>query len=155
MHYWCGKGWPKVACPFRTLVVLHRMWLYLLSMEWLMCGTLFLHISTSLGCSVDGLSLRKNGLDELPRTSSIWDLHAMLRVISRGVPGVATESPSGVLGLRRTTCLLYDGPLLGLGFLNCHLVRMFDMVDRDFFLLISCLCSWFVHCPSFAYFFSS
>ena len=47
-----GEGWPKIACPFRTPVVLYEKLVIfnLLSMKWWMCATLFLHISTSLGC---------------------------------------------------------------------------------------------------------
>ena len=57
----------------------------------------------------------KNGLDKIPGTSLIWDLHTILRIISRGVPGLATVCPFGVWGRGWTTCLLYDGTLLGLG----------------------------------------
>ena len=40
-------------------------------------------------------------------------LHAMLRIISRGVSGLATDSPCGVWGRGWTTCLLHDSPLFG------------------------------------------
>ena len=40
-------------------------------------------------------------------------LHAILRIISRGVSGLATDSPCGVWGRGRTTCLLHDCPLFG------------------------------------------
>ena len=40
-------------------------------------------------------------------------LHAILRIISRGVSGLATDSPCGVWGRGWTTCLLYDSPLFG------------------------------------------
>ena len=40
-------------------------------------------------------------------------LHAILRIISRGVSGLATDSPCGVYGRGWTTCLLHDSPLFG------------------------------------------
>ena len=48
--------------------------------------------------------------------SIISNLHAKLRIIGRRVPGFATGSHCGVWGRGWTTCLLYDGPLLGLFF---------------------------------------
>ena len=76
-------------------------WLYLLSMEWLMCGT---HaVSTHIILTRTFLSTHhlyeKNGLNKLSQTSSIWDLHTILSKISRGVPGLATHSPCGVWGM--------------------------------------------------------
>ena len=40
-------------------------------------------------------------------------LHAILRIISRGVSGLATDSPCAVWGRGWTTCLLHDSPLFG------------------------------------------
>ena len=40
-------------------------------------------------------------------------LHAILRIISRGVSGLATDSPCGVWGRGWNTCLLHDCPLFG------------------------------------------
>ena len=40
-------------------------------------------------------------------------LHAILRIISRGISGLATDSPCGVWGRGWTTCLLHDSPLFG------------------------------------------
>ena len=40
-------------------------------------------------------------------------LHAILRIISRGVSGLATDFPCGVWGRGWTTCLLHDSPLFG------------------------------------------
>ena len=40
-------------------------------------------------------------------------LHAILRIITRGVSGLATDSPCCVWGRGWTTCLLHDGPLFG------------------------------------------
>ena len=39
--------WPALSGHWLSCT---GCWLYLLSINWLMCGTLFLHISTSLGC---------------------------------------------------------------------------------------------------------
>ena len=46
-----------------------------------------------------------------------FDLHAILRIISRGVSGIATDSPCGVLGRGWTICLLHDSPLFGSHFI--------------------------------------
>ena len=40
-------------------------------------------------------------------------LHAILRIIGRGVSGLATDSPCGVWDRGWTTCLLRDSPLFG------------------------------------------
>ena len=40
-------------------------------------------------------------------------LHALLRIISRGVSGLATDSPCAVWGRGWTTGLLHDSPLFG------------------------------------------
>ena len=42
-----GLRWPTFSGHW---LFYNRCWLYLLSMKWLMCGTLILHINTSLGC---------------------------------------------------------------------------------------------------------
>ena len=42
------------------------------------------------------------------------DLHIRLRIVSRGVPGSATDYRCGVRGYELTTYLLYGGPILGL-----------------------------------------
>ena len=40
-------------------------------------------------------------------------LNAILRIISRGVSGLANDSPCGVWGRGWTTCRLHDSPLFG------------------------------------------
>ena len=52
----------------------------------------------------------KNGLSKLPWTSY---LHAILRIISRGVSGLPTDSPCRVWDRGWTTCLLHDSPFFG------------------------------------------
>ena len=77
-------------------------------MYWLVFGMLFLFLTTSLGCFCPRTLLF--GLNKLPWTSY---LHAILRIISRGVSGLATGSPCGVWGREWTTSLLQYSPLFG------------------------------------------
>ena len=49
----------------------------------------------------------KNGLDKLLWISCISNLHTKLRIISRSVPGLATDSVCHVWGRRWTACLQY------------------------------------------------
>ena len=64
---------------------------------------------------VHGLSIRKNGLDKFPRTSTISDLHSIPEIISMDFSGLATDPPCSVWGRGWAIGLLHDGPLLGLG----------------------------------------
>ena len=68
-------------------------------------------------------------------------LHAILRIISRGVSGSATDSPCGVWGRGWTTCLLHDSPLFGAHISKWEFVCKFGVIFHIF--IISCLCSWF------------
>ena len=47
---WWGKGWPIVTSPFRQALSYTGCCQYLLNMNCLMHGLLFLQLSTSLGC---------------------------------------------------------------------------------------------------------
>ena len=67
-------------------------------------------------------------------------LHAILRIISRGVSGLATDSPCGVWGRGWTTCLLHDSPLSA-HISKWELVCKFGVIFHIF--IISCLCSRF------------
>ena len=67
-------------------------------------------------------------------------LHAILRIISRGVSGLATDSPCSVWGRGWTTCLLHDSPLFGSHF-KWELVCKFGVIFHIF--ISSCLCSRF------------
>ena len=60
-------------------------------------------------CIIDhGISVRKkNGLDKLLWISCISNLHTKLRIISRSVPGFATDSVCHVWGRGWTACLQY------------------------------------------------
>ena len=42
---WWLKWWPMVACHFRTLVVLYRMFTFIMCPIWLMFGILLRHLS--------------------------------------------------------------------------------------------------------------
>ena len=67
-------------------------------------------------------------------------LHAILRIISRSVSGLATDSPCGVWGRGWTTCLLHGSPLFGSHF-KMRVVCKFGVIIHIF--IISCLCSRF------------
>ena len=84
-------------------------WLCLLGMKWLLCGTLFLRMFRYLRCfcqKTEYLLKKKTGMDKIPKNFSTWDLHTILRIISRGVPGLATNYPCGVWGRGWISCLL-------------------------------------------------
>ena len=68
------------------------------------------------------------------------NLHAILRIISRGVSGLATDSPCGVWGRGWTTCLLHDSPFSA-HISKWELVCKFGVIFHIF--IISCLCSRF------------
>ena len=72
--------------------------------------------------------------------TGISDLHTKLKMINRGVPGLATGNARGFEVRGWTTFLMYYGPLLGLWFLN---VCNFGIVERILsfyqFLVIVCL----------------
>ena len=93
---------------------------------------IILYITTSLGCFCPWTNFRKNGLDKLPQTSSVWDLHTILMIISRSVPVLATDSPCGVWGRGWKS----------------------DMMKRDLSFDF-CLYSCFMHCPNCLLFFLS
>ena len=67
-------------------------------------------------------------------------LHAILRIISRGVSGLSTDSPCGVWGHGWTTCLLHDSPFSA-HISKWELVCKFGVIFHIF--IISCLCSRF------------
>ena len=116
MSNWWGKRWPLVACPFHALVVLWRMLvissLYYIFNEWVI---IFVFIRIPKLFLYTNCHFEKR-MYNLPRSSFISKLHTKQRIIRRNIPGLATDSPSGVWGNGWTTFLLYDGPLLGLWF---------------------------------------
>ena len=71
------------------------------------------------------------------QNSFILDLHTKLRIICRSVPHWAADSPGW------TTCLLYDGSLLGFCF-KWQLMYNFCTVEREC-LLIYCVDLCFMH----------
>ena len=139
----------------RASIQLAKKWLTrsnVVSMKWFLYGTLFLHISTSQGCFGARTIITKKQIAQV--TSDLFhirDLQTIIKIISRGVAGVATDYPCSVWGRGWTTCLLYDGPLLGLGFI-CQLVWKF-IWWKWVVLLISCLYLCFMRYPTFAYYF--
>ena len=108
-------------------------------------GHRFSHISTSLGCFCPRTIFSKKKTIGLLVTK---DNHQRCSRLSY------TDSPCSVWGHGWTTCLLYDGPLLGLDFQLPVGVKIW-YVGQGFFLSIPCLCLWFIHYPSVPYYFSS
>ena len=85
-----------VACPSRALAVLYRMLTifacYVLTYVW---DAVSIFLTTSPDVFVHVLCYSNNELNKLPWTSY---LHAILTIISRGVSGLATDSPCDVWG---------------------------------------------------------
>ena len=92
-----GRWWSAISGYWLSCT---GCYLCLISMKWFMCGTMILHLSTSLRCLClrSIFSKKKTGLGKLPWTFSIWGLHTILMIISRSVPSLATDSPCSVLG---------------------------------------------------------
>ena len=126
-----GLRWPALSGHCLSCT---GCWLYLLNMKQLMCGKSFLHISIFIWCFWPWIIFpNKNRLHRLPQTSSIWDLHSIVKIISRGAPGLATDSPCGVWGCGWTTCqLAVWWSNFRFYVFDCQLVWKFDMVERDF-----------------------
>ena len=110
-HFFSASIWPVVAGPSRALVVLYRMLtIFACYVLTFMFGMLFLFLATSHRMFLS--------TDFAFRTTD-WTcchgphLHAILRIISRGVSGLVTDSPCGVWGRGWTTCLLHDSPFFG------------------------------------------
>ena len=89
---------------------------HLITMERFMCWILFGHLYASLGCFCPRTSFSKSRLDKLPWTYFVADLHTKLNILNMSVPGLATDSPCGICGRGRPTCLLYAGPVSELCF---------------------------------------
>ena len=117
IHWW-GRWWPMERdLPFSGhWLSCTGCYQYLLNMKRLMYGIMLLQLSNSLGCFRPRTFFLKNGLDLFPWNSSISYLHTILSIMSMIVSGLGTVSPCGVRGRGWTTCLLCDGPILGLGF---------------------------------------
>ena len=84
---------------------------------------------------VHWLCFSNNGLSKLQWTSY---LHAILRIISRGVSDLATDSLCGVWGRGWSTCLLRDSPLLGSHF---KIESWYVSLQWDFIYFLSFLAS--------------
>ena len=70
-------------------------------------------------------------------------LHAILRLISRGVSCLATDSPCGVWGRGWTNCLLHDSPLFGSHFKMRVGMQIWSDISYIYFFLprftVSCM----------------
>ena len=102
-----GLWWPAIP---RHWLSYTRCWQSLLVMYWLLC----------LGCCfyfnhLPGMSLSTDFAFRIMDWTCCHGPHAyaILRIISRDVSGLATDSPCGVWGHGWTTCLLHDSPLFG------------------------------------------
>ena len=95
-----------MACPSRALIVLYRTLTifacYVLTYVWDVVS-IFNHLPRMF-LSTD-FALGNNGLNKLPWTSY---LHAIQKIISSGVSGLATDSPCGVWGREWTnaSCMI-------------------------------------------------
>ena len=96
---------------------------YLLNMKCLMYGLLFLQLSTPLFEKRIGLVYM----------DLLYIIFTILRIISRGVSGLTTDSPCGVWGHRKKT--LASCVSFRFMFLKCQLVCKFHIVDRTFLLM--------------------
>ena len=74
---WWGIWWPMVACPLRTLVVLYRMFTFIMCLIWLMSEILCLYSSTSLGCFCQLKFVLNNGLDNIQRACFICQINIL------------------------------------------------------------------------------
>ena len=63
-------------------------------------------------------------------------LHAILRIISRGVSGLATDSPCGVWGRGWTTCHLHDSPLFGSHFKMRVSMKVWSDISYIYYFLL-------------------
>ena len=74
-----------VSCPFRTVVVIYRMFTFVMCLIGFIFGILFLHLSTSFGYFCPLTFFLNNRLDSKQLAPFISDLPTKHRVISRGV----------------------------------------------------------------------
>ena len=105
-----------MACPFRTLVVLYRMFPFIIClilmnylMEFYFIGFVNAHLP---GCFCPWTFRLNIGLNTSPSDSLCVIFKFPSRIFCRRVPGFATDCPCGVWCRGLTTCLLYVGPPL-------------------------------------------
>ena len=108
-------------------------WLYLLSMKLSMYGTLSLHISTSLGVSIHGLSSKKR----IGQVTS--DLLYMIFIYYTKDNQQGSSRLSNWLSLRCLGPWMNHLPPVWWSTFRCQLVWMFDLWWKGIFILISCL----------------
>ena len=131
-----GLRWPALSGHRLSST---RCWIYLRRMKRLMCGTLFLHISTSLRCFCPWTIFTKKWIGQVTSDLPYLRFTYYIKDYQQGWV-LATDSPwgAGVWGRWWTTCLLYEDPLLGLGFQLSVGVKVW-YGGEVFFLLISYL----------------
>ena len=104
-----------MACPFRTLVVLYRMFPFIMSnINELPDGILFHWFCK---CTPPWMFLPLDIPSEYRPEHVTFGLFCVIfkfpsRIFCRRVPGFATDCPCGVWCRGLTTCLLYVGPPL-------------------------------------------
>ena len=102
-----GLWWPALPGHWLSYT---GCWLSLLVMYWLLClGYCFYFNHLHMMFLSTDFAFRITDWTSCHGPH----LHAILRIISRGVSGLATDSPCGVWGRGWTTCLLDDSPLFG------------------------------------------
>ena len=107
---YCGLPFPASGCPVPDLTNI-----YLIG-NVLCMGFCFYNCPPIFVVSAHGLSFKKRmGLVSMDILHIIF-IYTILRIISRSVSGLATDSSCGVWGRGWTTCFLCDGPILGLCF---------------------------------------
>ena len=108
-HLQCFRLMHKI---YVVLFMLEKQSDYIVDNRCLLCIDLclgcYFYFNHPLGFFVHGLCFSNNRLNRLPLTSY---LHAIMKIISRGVSGLATDFPCGVWSCGWTTCLLHDSPL--------------------------------------------
>ena len=106
-----GLWWPALSEHW-----LYRMLAVFTWLEIINYGILFPHLSSCLGFFHPQTFFTNTGLDKSPWTSCKSDLQTKLRITSRNISGLATDSPRSVWGHGWTTDLKYGGSFLGLCF---------------------------------------
>ena len=67
-------------------------------------------------------------------------LHAIIRIISRGVSGLVTDSPWGIWGRGWTTCLLHDSPLFSSHFKMRVGMKVWSDISCIYYFLFTVSC---------------
>ena len=102
------KGCFTDTCPIASVATLKNLGI------WTTCMNPQLSRTLLLTFSVDVVFTLSRWTDNITTTKqNTTKPCTYLMIISRGVSGLATDSPCGVWGRGWTTCLLHDSPLFG------------------------------------------